>query len=283
MRKHLLTSGLAALSLAAFAVMARADAGKEKEYKSPYSVKFTYPLKELIGDIEHGERGDAKRESSVPHAEWYSAKIRREFGAWGPPTRHYPAPAGLHEKPLKWKQQRTIALALRYVGYGYQHHHVPDWDPPRDWPWKETAVGHNGKGVDCSNFSAIVMNQGFGLKPTGAVKAQSALKEFPAGEGKMHKVQHIKLPANYAELVKTLRTGDLLYIRNNREEISHVVLWVGSIGEAPENMPLIIDSHGEGVKDSRGVSIPCGIHLRPFREHSWYHKSADHAIRVWQE
>jgi hypothetical protein len=41
----------------------------------------------------------------------------------------------------------------------------------------------------------------------------------------------------------------------------------------------VIDSHGEGVKDANGNSIPPGIHLRPFREDSWYNRSASHAHR----
>ena len=25
------------------------------------------------------------------------------------------------------------------------YHHIPDWDPPRDWPWHETCAGRNGR------------------------------------------------------------------------------------------------------------------------------------------
>ena len=49
----------------------------------------------------------------------------------------------------------------------------------------------------------------------------------------------------------------------------------------PDGTPLILDSHGEGVKDSNGKSIPCGINLRPFRKNSWYFKSASHAHRLF--
>ena len=38
-----------------------------------------------------------------------------------------------------------------------------------------------------------------------------------------------------------------------------------------------------GVRDSRGASVPCGIHLRPFREDSWYNRSASHALRLLRE
>lgn len=274
--------GIAAVALTA--ALGNSAEEKGKKYESPYSVKFKTPVKELLADFESGERANPKDESTVPFDEWYSRKTRDRFEGWGPPSRHYPAPADLNDKSVEWKRERTVAVALRFIGYGYQHHHVPDWDPPADWPWKETGVGHNGKGVDCSNFTAFVYNQGFGLKPTGNVHEQSKLKEFPGpGEGRMTKVQHIPMPDTYAEICKVLRTGDLVYVRSTKGEISHVILWVGSIGQSPEDTPLVIDSHGEGVKDSNGVHIPVGIHLRPFREHSWYHKSADHAIRVWQD
>lgn len=267
----------------AFAPAIADEKGKEKEkaYESPYSVKFKHEIKELLPDRE-SERFAPKREASVPHDEWYSRKIREEYGSWGPAARHYEMPECMKDKSIEWKRERTLAVALRFVGYGYQHHHVPDWDPPKDWPWKEVKIGHNGKGVDCSNFTAFVYNLGFGLKPTGNTKDQSELKEFPWREGK-HEVHHLKLPDSYEKLVKELRTGDLLYIRNNTRDIAHVVIWVGSIGKSPKDVPLILDSHGDNVLDANGKHIPCGIHLRPFKEDSWYYKSAVHATRVWHE
>ena len=142
-------------------------------------------------------------------------------------------------------------------------------------------MGHNGKGVDCSNFTAFVYNLALGLKPSGDVKKQSAQLEIPGpGPDRISRAVRIELPPSYAQRVKVLRTGDLLYIRNRKDEISHVVLWVGEIGQSPDNSPLLIDSHGEGVHDCRGNTIPCGIYLRPFREKSWYCHSASHAIRV---
>jgi len=286
MRKPAIYAPFLALSatVAFWPVAASGDHLETDEYRSPYDVEFHFSRDELLADIDGGTRGDPFRESTVPHADWYERRVRAQFGGWGPRARHFAAPTSLRERSIEWKRERTIAVALRFVGYGYQHHHIPDWDPPRSWPWKQTCVGHNGKGVDCSNFTSFVYNQGFGLKPSSEIKAQSRLRDFPGpGPGRHTRVQHIELPDSYDDLVKTLKTGDLLYIRNRREKIAHVVLWVGSIGRAPDRMPLIIDSHGGEVKDSNGVNIPCGIHLRPFRDKSWYHHSADHAIRVWHD
>lgn len=273
--------------IAGFAVWPTPISGEqhhEDGYRSPYAVQSNFAREELLGEIENGERGNPRRESSIAHRDWYSHHVRTHLGTWGPRARHYPEPHHVLDRSTEWKRERTIAVALRFVGYGYQHHHIPDWDPPRHWPWKSTCVGHNGKGVDCSNFTSFVYNQGFGIKPSSDVLAQSKLHTFPGpGPGRHTKVQHIALPDSYDALVKKLRTGDLVYIRNRRDKIAHVVLWVGSIGRSPDKAPLIIDSHGGEVKDANDVNIPCGIHLRPFRDNSWYHHSADHAIRVWHE
>lgn len=280
MRRRVLI-GMTGLPIVCVAAALGQAASSPEAYKSPYTVKFTHPLHELIGDLETGARGRVQEEAAVPFHEWYARHNEKKFGVWGPAARHYPPAPGIAEKSLAWKRERLLATALRFQGYGYQHHHVPDWNPPTNWPWKHTAVGHNGKGVDCSNFSAFAYNLAFGIKPSGAVKKQAEELEIPGpGEGRHTRAELIPKPASYADFARTLHTGDLLYVRNRSGELAHVVIWVGSIGESPDGVPLILDSHGEGVKDSNGVSIPCGIHLRPFHDNSWYHHSASHAHRI---
>ena len=103
-----------------------------------------------------------------------------------------------------------------------------------------------------------------------------------AGPGPNHssRAERIELPPSYAERVKLLRTGDLLYIHNSTDGITHVVLWVGEIGQSPDKTPLLIDSHGDSVHDCQGNKIPTGIYLRPFLQKSWYNRNASHAIRI---
>ena len=280
----------AALALpVAAALVALVSAGEPeqdqgKTYRSPYTVKFTFPLSDLTGDLAHGVRSDPRLQASVPFSDWYSRQIRERYGVWGPPARHFSPPEDLGQRSVAWKRERVLAVALRFQGYGYQHHHVPDWEPPADWPWKPTRSGHNGKGVDCSNFTAFAYNLGLSLKPTGAVQKQAEQLDIPGpGENHSTRAGRIVLPADYTELVRTLRSGDLLFIRNKAGEIGHVVLWVGPLGHAPEQVPLVLDSHGDGVKDSNGEPIPHGIHLRPFHERSWYYRSASHALRYLRE
>jgi cell wall-associated NlpC family hydrolase len=277
------TTGLLFIAAVAGTASAQERAARSEpaSYKSPYRVEFSVKRSELVADLEQSERGDPRIESEVPFSHWYSRQTLQRWHSWGPPARHYPPVPAIAEWPIEKQRERVVAVALRFIGYGYQHHHVPDWNPPADWPWKETCFGRNSRGVDCSNFTSFVYNLGFGVKLNSDVHKQSREREVElAGTRRMIPLRHIALPDSYDERVKKLKTGDLVFIRSNGGNISHVVLWVGAIGRAPDDVALIIDSHGENVRDSEGQHIPCGIQLRPFRENSWYNKSADHAIRI---
>lgn len=256
------------------------DADRQS-YKSPYSVKFSFPEQELVGDLIQGPRGDWKDQADVPHAQWYDPSKQGRWGYWGPAARHYDPPAGFSSKSADWLRERVIATGLRFVSYSYQHHHVPDWEPPADWPRDAEQKTPVGKGLDCSNFTAFVYNMALGIKPTGAIGDQAALTTMPGpGKGRSIPVKRIELPVDHAEYEKTLMTGDLLYVKSSRGHVSHVVIWVGKIGQAPEGVPLILDSTGTGLKDSHGVSIPDGVYLRPFRPTTWYFRQASHALRI---
>jgi cell wall-associated NlpC family hydrolase len=277
---------LAALAATAasplFSNLLIAGAAEHHGYKSPYHLAFNFERDDLIGDLLHTERGNPRRESSTPHEHWYSEKTRHRFGAWGPEQRHYEPLHGLAERQLEWKRERVLAVGARFIGYEYQHHHVPDWDPPKHWPWKKCCAGHNGRGVDCSNFTTFVYNQGFGIHMSSAIRQQAELHTALEGRHEHQAIHRIELPADYEARLKTLHTGDLLYIRGRVDgPISHVITWVGSIGRSPSGVPLIIDSHGGDVKDDHGHSIPCGIHLRPYRKDSWYNHCASHAHRIF--
>ncbi|MDG3006047.1 NlpC/P60 family protein [Paludisphaera mucosa] len=252
---------------------------------SGFAVQFRHPIEELIGDLLGTERGDPRMQASVPHREWYSEHVLRKFGAWGPSPRAYPPAAIAEGKSTEWRRERVLAEALRFLGYGYQHHHVPDWDPPAEWPWKSTCVGSNGKGFDCSNFTSFVYNQGFGVRMSSAVERQAETRHAELGpEGRPIPLGRVELAESYAERIQTLRTGDLVYIRGKPGgPITHVILWVGPIGRSASGAPLILDSHGSGVDDDEGRPIPCGVQLRPFREKSWYNRCASHAHRVFEE
>jgi cell wall-associated NlpC family hydrolase len=263
------------------------DAKPEKgEYRSPYSLKFKYPIDQLLFD-RHTERGSPAFQSSTPEREWYSEEVRRKCGGWGVDPRKFDCPAEVRDKPADWKRERVIAGASRFIGYDYQHHHVPDWDPPKDWKWNKCCAGHQSKGVDCSNFSGWNYNWGLGIHLNTGIRQQAQAASVKGERGELH-AKVIKRPEGdpdswYDELCRTLQPGDLLYIMDNkRTKVTHVIMWMGECGQSPDGTPLIMDSTGGKIKDCEGHAIPCGIHLRPFKKGSWYHKSFSHAHR-WVE
>lgn len=268
--------------LAVLAVpMLQAQAPVRVDYKSPYKVKFSFSEEDLIGDLLTGSRSAWKEHAAVPFKDWYDKSNQARWSYRGPAAKHFDPPRGLGTKSVEWTRQRVIAAGLRFVGYSYQHHHVPDWDPPEDWPRDAAQKTPPGKGLDCSNFTAFVYNWALGIKPTGDVRQQAELKEMPGpGAGRSFPVRRLELPKEYEDYQKELKTGDLLFINNSSGKLSHVVLWVGSIGVAPDGVPLILDSTGSGNYDCNRAEIPDGIYLRPFKPNSWYFKQASHGLRV---
>jgi hypothetical protein len=161
---------------------------------------------------------DALPQSPVPEAEWYVDALQ---GSWGPAAAAYPpvgSPAGCAE--VGWERQRVLAVAERYVGFPYQHHHIPAWDPASAW------AGAEGPGLDCSNFSAWAYNYALGIQFTSNVEAQADGAEAP---GRRLAPDEAREPA------------DLLYIlSDDLSQVAHVVLLVDE--------EHIIDSTGPGVQ-----------------------------------
>ncbi len=250
-------------------------------YRSPYSVEFSVPIDELHAVDSVPPRDDPYKESETPHHLWYSREVRRRDGAWGPEPRHYPPIEHLQDRSPSWQRQRVLAVAVSFIGLPYQHHHIPDWNPGPDWPWKPVAYGRNSKGVDCSDFSSWCYNYGLGIKLNTSVVKQALHDDVRgAGGDGMIQLRVIQNDNGYDTLIKQLKTGDLLYIRNNGGKLAHVIMWVGAHGRSPDGVPLIIDCTGLGHHDSNGNDIPIGVNLRPFTPDSWYYKSFSHAHRI---
>ena len=252
-------------------------------YRSPYAVALPWPDQELIPDLLEGERGYPGFEAKIPQYVWYRHS-HPYVGPWGPLPLAYPPPAMAEGKNDDWKRARIIATALRFLGYHYRHHHIPDWDPPSGWYTpKPGGTAHEGRGIDCSNFTSFVYNQGLGLGISSDIHKQAAAETVKIhGGDNSHPVMVIPQQESAAKWAEVLKPGDLLFIRpRHRDYISHVVIWVGGNWSTPAGgPPLLLDSHGSDVRDSNGELIPEGVHLRPFRPNSWYAAEADHAIRI---
>lgn len=253
---------------------------EEPRYRSPYRLRYRHPVEELTAGFDREPWNSPNFESDVPHREWYSREVRRKFGSWGPHARQYPAAPEIHRRSREWLQDRIVLTASRWIGTPYQHHHIPNWNPPADWPWKKVAYGRNSKGVDCSNFSSFYYNYGLGVKLDTGIRTQAERQKVrgPGGRGilDIERIEH----GEYDVLVRRLEPGDLLYIRNNSGKVAHVIMFLGVTGESPDGTPLVIDSTGGGHVDCEGQKIPIGVHIRPFARNSWYYKSMAHGHRL---
>ncbi len=155
---------------------------------------------------------DAMPESRVSKSKWYE---KGRFDSWGPRAEAYPSPAipgGCD--PIQWQRARVVAVAEKYIGLPYKHHHIPAWSP------------EEGPGLDCSNFTSWVYNYGLGLKFNSDVHKQA---DGPDAPGRR---------LNPGE---QFVAGDLLYIlKNDRSEVSHVVIFIDE--------GHVIDSHDGSVQ-----------------------------------
>ncbi len=260
--------------------LGRPSVAQEAPYRSPYSLKFRHPLAELEAGFDRPPWNDPDLESDVPARNWYSPRHERALGSWGPHARQYPAAPGLARRPATWMQDRVILVASRWIGYPYQHHHIPDWDPPAGWPWHKVAYGRNSKGIDCSNFSSFCYNFALGVKLDTGIRTQARRRVVrgPGGRGILTIETIDRAP--YATLVAKLQPADLLYIRNDKGRIAHVILWLGVVGKSPNPVPLVLDATGGNHRDANGARIPIGIYVRPFSANSWYAGDFAHAHRV---
>ncbi|KHK00512.1 NlpC/P60 family protein [Desulfovibrio sp. TomC] len=277
-------------------------------YVSPYSVNYSCSQNSLTFDFNTSPRNDYTQASNTPFAQWYDQNNypvhnpnnnNTTSASWGPWPANYPwvtVPSGLSSPcdAVTWKRERVLRVAQEYIGYNYQHHHIPDFNPYASkpaWPASNPAVlvNYPTPGIDCSDFSSWNYNFGLGIVLSTAVPEQG-LTTTPVyyGQGGSTVTPVAVVPSGagltYQQLCDTLRVGDLLYINNEQGTVSHVIMWLGLKGQDANNQDdwLVIDSHDNSpaVVDSNNVTIPPGVHIRPFRQNEWYFTSFDHALRI---
>lgn len=154
---------------------------------------------------------DQMPQSTSPRRDWYQAG---RYDSWGPRAARFPQPtipSGCNA--IAWQRARIVAVAKKYIGLPYQHHHIPAWSPAE------------GPGLDCSNFTSWVYNYGLGIHMNSDVVKQS---------------QNIDGIARRLSDGESFAAGDLLYIlRQDRSKVSHVVIFIDE-----DN---VIDSHKGSV------------------------------------
>ncbi len=307
--------------LSAFGVGQAARASAQQmhatPYASPYSINYACPQSgsnSLTFDFNTSPRNDYTLASNTPYSQWYQTATYPVYGEndpdrlhgtsadWGPYAANYPwvtVPSGLPDGcgATTWKQERVLRVAQEYLGYTYQHHHIPDFNPYASrptWPASNPAVlvNYPTAGVDCSDFSSWNYNFGLGIVLNTAVLAQG-LTTTPIhhGAGGSAVTASAVVPTGagltYQQLCDALEPGDLLYINGTVggvPQVTHVIMWLGAKGVDGngQDAHLVIDSHDNSppIVDSNGVTIPPGVRIRPFRQDSWYFTSFDHALRI---
>ena len=189
-------------------------------------------------------------QTDVPHADWYT---KYPADGWGPMPVQYPGiektvaklPAGVDIK--QWKRDRVVALAKKYIGLPYRHHHIPGWSPQ-----VEGQPEKSGPGLDCSNFTSWIYNFGFGIMLSSDVVKQS---QAEARQG-------FSLPASVQkiEAAGKFLPGDLLFIlQDDRSAVSHVVIFID-------------DDHIIDSTDGK-------VDIRDFK--GWYKTHLSHGLRIF--
>ncbi|MEO6847575.1 MAG: NlpC/P60 family protein [Chthoniobacterales bacterium] len=261
-------------------------------YRSPYKLQFTTPESTRTAGWDRAPWNTPEHWGFLSYNRWYDNRAYRlrsfENLAYGAQPIHFPASGKRMNAALR--QERVITAASQYFGMHYQHHHIPTFNPyptHPDWPWIKVKSGIRGAGLDCSNFVAWIYNYALGVELSGSV-IDASRRTTVSGPGRrpltiqsFNRQQGISFQA----LVAQLHLGDVIYIRGNNGHITHSVLWIGSLAvdSNGKDKYFVIDSTGAGTRDSNGVSIPDGVHIRPFRENSWYFHGAAIIHRIIRE
>lgn len=252
-------------------------------YRSPYRFRYTVPAESLIPDMA-GSRGVITNWANVSYSNWYSSSTRSTYGSWGPRCKAMSQPtADILGWPLELRRQRLFAFAERYIGFRYEHHHLPEWDPPADWPWDQVCTSEHGQGIDCSNFTGWLYNWCFGIQLDTDDDVQAFELTVPVSGGGSTTLQRIDKPSGgFAGLVAALQPGDLCFVHSSSttSDITHVYVWLGTHGAGPSSAPLVLDATSTEPTDFYGQVIPCGVQIRPITSASWYYTRFSHALRV---
>lgn len=274
-------------------------------YQSPYQLAFDYSWSDLTAGLAQAPFNDWTQEGNPAYfknmpQDWFDLAIYHDNAglsavgspSWGPgPQLYLPptVPASAQNDVAAWQTQRLLGVAASMVGYNYCHHHIPDWNPGQDWYTSINITPTSqlvGQGVDCSDYTSWLYNYGLGIYLNTDVADQGNMTAVSDNHGKTYTVSRVAdATTSYADLVKQLQSGDLLYIAGaptlskhaiqqslqsggTLPQITHVIMWVGGVGVSSGDTPLVTDSHGNELIDENGNTIPGGIQVRPFNQGS---------------
>ena len=282
---------------------------RQVAYRSPFTLSFQTDTGTLFSRYATSFFTDPLNQTPAPIDTWYATPTdRADF--YGPSLAVFgqnPAfPAISSGDPVVW-QESMIAAGLQFMnrGVNYQHHHYPAWfGVPTDSDagvgpdildyglYSYTPPGMQTPGLDCSDFSALVVNMVTGEKIKEGISEQATVAAGATNWGTgiegtatifintdpsqgvlswytlaMYYETHGPM-ATYEMLNTTLQTGDLLYFGSipagslvptepiTIDKAAHVTIWTGQTLPIP-GVP------GDGgvplLMDSHGGNIQTGV------------------------
>jgi len=282
---------------------------RQVAYRSPFALSFQTDTGTLFSRYATSFFTDPLNQTPAPVDTWYDTpSAAADF--YGPTLAVFgqnPAFPGItSDDPIVW-QESMIAAGLQFMnrGVNYQHHHYPAWfGVPTDSDagvgpdildyglYSYTPPGMQTPGLDCSDFSALVVNMVTGQKIKEGISEQATVTRGATDWGTgiegsatifinndpaqgvlswytlaMYYETYGAM-ATYEMLNATLQTGDLLYFGSipsgslvptdpiTIDKAAHVTIWTGQTLPIPG-----VPGYG-GVPllmDSHGGNIQTGV------------------------
>ena len=278
---------------------------RQVAYQSPFQLTLSE------GDTLFTRYGDSVftdplNQTTTPPTDWYSDPSKDSYGpslaAFGA-NANFPA---IQSSNLTYWQQSMVAAGLQLMnrGVSYQHHHFPAWFGPNSqqpdvgpiiaaYPdYSYTPPGMQTPGVDCSDYSTVVVDMVTGEKILAGVASQANVTDGQTNWGTSLEgssdiyinndrkqgilswytlalyYEQNGADATYQMLNNTIQTGDLLYYGDipkgtldpskslTIDTAAHVTIWTG------QTMPIPGNSANIGVPllmDSHGGNIQTAV------------------------
>lgn len=278
---------------------------RQVAYQSPFPLNLGYGNSLFT---RYGQRffSDTLKQTSTPASDWYKNPSANNYGPPLAVFNQYSDFPTIQSPDNKYWQESMIAAGLQLMnrGFSYQHHHFPAWFGPdtelnyvgdkiKNYSgYSYTPSGMQTPGLDCSDYSAYVVNMVTGQKIKEGVPEQATVTNGQTNWGTtLEGTANISINndpnqgflswytlaryyeqngalATYKMLNNTLQPGDLLYygtipqgtLQANAPvsiaSAAHVTIWTG------QSMPIPGNAENIGVPiimDSHGGNIQTGV------------------------
>ncbi|MFM7130056.1 MAG: hypothetical protein ACKO0V_11935 [bacterium] len=278
---------------------------RQVAFQSPFAFQLSYG-NSLFGRYGSAPFTDPLNQTATQSSEWYTDHSTNNYGPPLAAYSSYKTYQPITSTDLKFWQESMVAAGLQLMnrGYSYQHHHFPAWFGPTSdlkyvgstiagYPdYSYTPAGMQTPGVDCSDFSNVVVNMVTGSPIKAGVATQATVANGVTDWGgsfegtsniyinndpsqgylswqtlAVYFEQHGPL-ATYQMLNNTLKTGDLLYYGTipatqidpatplTIDKAAHVTIWTG------QTLPIPGNSQNIGVPllmDSHGGNVQTAV------------------------